>query len=139
MEKLTLERSAPVQGEPVLVYFHGSRGQCGKVTLTYGEWLHFNKLLREGAESLKRKNETRIEILIKGSPAGEVGLVTQVLKHTGPTRKVSDAEVQAILGAATSVQLELEEEDKVGVEKAEKDQKLVRSLIVEGEEDESNK
>jgi len=127
MEKLTIERTNPVQGEPVNVYFHGSRGHCGQVILTYEEWIHFNKLIREGMDSLKRKNETRIEIMIKGSEGQRPK--TNIEVTSGKKRelkKVSDEEVAAILNPIVDIDVDLEE-----IEKAEKAQSLVRSLIVE--------
>ena|SRR3990167_5996792 len=128
MEKLVLERTNPIQGEPVNVYFTGKRGHCGQVVLTYEEWIHLNKLIKEGQENLKRKNETRIEIEIKGivdKKSSNFGMPRELLERKRPEiRQVSDAEVEEILA-----EVELDKEDEVEIIKAEKEQKLVRSLI----------
>ena len=128
MEKLILERTTPIQGEPVNVYFTGKRGHCGQVVLTYEEWIHLNKLIREGQENLKRKNETRIEIEIKGivdKKSSNFGMPRELLERKRPEiRQVSDAEVEEILA-----EVELDKEDEVEIIKAEKEQSLVRSLI----------
>ena len=130
MEKLVLERTSPIQGEPVNVYFHSSSGHCGQVVLTYEEWLHFNKLIKEGQESLKKKHEQKIEIEIKGigEVKGKAGLVPQVRRLPKVKKEISDMEVDAILGGISSP-LELDQEDEKEIEKSEKEQGLVRSLI----------
>ena len=128
MEKLILERTTPVQGEPVNIYFTGKRGQCGQVVLTYEEWIHLNKLIKEGQENLKRKNETRIEIVVEGiveKKSRNFGIPREILeKKRTVIREVSDTEVKEILA-----EVELDKEDEVEIVKAEKEQSLVRSLI----------
>ena len=66
LEKLVLERSTPEQGKPVMVHVSGSRGHCGKLLLSFAEWLHFSKLIKEGLEQQKVKGTQMIEIEIKG-------------------------------------------------------------------------
>src|SRR3990167_6663976 len=128
MEKLVLERTNPIQGEPVNVYFTGKRGHCGQVVLTYEEWIHLNKLIKEGQENLKRKNETRIEIVVEGiveKKSRNFGIPREILeKKRTVIREVSDTEVKEILA-----EVELDKEDEVEIVKAEKEQSLVRSLI----------
>src|SRR3990167_3935075 len=128
MEKLILERTTPIQGEPVNIYFTGKRGHCGQVVLTYEEWIHLNKLIREGQENLKRKNETRIEIVVEGiteKKSRNFGMSKELLEKKRPEiRQVSDAEVEEILA-----EVELDKEDEVEIIKAEKEQSLIRSLI----------
>ena len=135
MEKLVIERTRLVQGEPVGVSFYGSCGYVGKIVLTFEEWLHFSKLIKEGQDSQKKKNEQRIEITIRGTTA-EVKVKSESRKGGKVVRKISEAEVDAILGDI-STPLELEQEDEAGVIKAEKEQGLVRSLI--GGNDETDK
>lgn len=135
MEKLTIERTLPIQGEPVNIYFHGSRGKSGQIILTYEEWLHFNKLIREGMDSLKRKNETRIEIVIKGVDDGKKVVVPQVKSVIKAiSKEVLDKQVEAILQPV----IEFDKEDQEAITKEEKAQGLVRSLLPEGEKNEAN-
>ena len=138
MEKLTFERTPPIQGEPVNVYVSGSRGKSGQIILTYEEWLHFNKLLKEGQDSLKKKNETRIVIEIKGIEGKEVKpLIKPEFKKL--SNEQIDAAVDALVEdmrlkkSRTPSMIELDEDDAKAVELEEGKQKLVRSLIGEGE------
>ena len=149
MEKLVIERTSPIQGEPVGVSFHGSKGYAGKIVITFEEWLHFSKLIKEGQDSLKKKNEQRIEILIKGV-GGKVETVKKVEISVRKIRTdVTEEEVKAILGERNAGQiieggetnnplLGLEQEDEKAIVKAEKEQKLVRSLIEDRGKNESN-
>jgi len=99
VEKLILERTSPVQGEPVKVNVSGSRGHCGEFIVTFEEWIHFNKLIKEGQDSLKRKKEQRIEVEIRGRGNGsKVERKVEKEKAKGVRKEVSDEEVMEVLG-----------------------------------------
>ena len=130
MEKLILERSSPVEGESVNVHVFGSNGHCGQVVLTYAEWLHFNKLIKEGQSSLKRKNEQRIEIEIKGlnsdnPPKNLVPITTRAT--TLPKRGVAP-QGDLTKMANEILQEALDQEDEREIAKAEHKAKLVEML-----------
>lgn len=129
MEKLIIERTTPIQGEPVNIYFTGSRGKSGQLILSYEEWLHFNKLLKEGMDSLKRKNETRIELVIKGIHSEPVK--EKKASFTPIPKALLDEAVKDIL----KPEIDLDKEDEKAIVKAENEQKLVRSLLPEVESD----
>lgn len=136
MEKLILERSQAVQGEPVKVYVSGSRGHCGEFIVTFEEWIHFSKLIKEGTENLKRKNEQRIEVLIKGLGDKEPKKKEDVVITSIPviSSKKLDAEVDELMAGMVKP----EEGTKQIVNNfTEVTNGLVRSLIREGDKNES--
>lgn len=118
----------------------GSRGHCGEFIVTFEEWIHLRKLIAEGVEIQKRKNEQRIEVVIKGvgdkEPKKKEGLIITSIPVPVISSKKLDAEVDEIMAGMTKPLVT--DTGKIVIAESEVNEGLVRSLIREGDKNESD-
>lgn len=81
-DRITLERSQVRQGQQVMVDVYGGEEErkAGTLLLTYGEWIHFSKLLKEAVDHAKRRGEMMVEVVIRGRPVDESTLKQEKVK-----------------------------------------------------------
>ncbi len=160
---LQLERSQPVQGQPVTVLFKTEGQFCGSLKLPFAIWIRFNKLLQKGLEKQQLEGpeaeSNGLRVTVKGFvPAAEETEQGLDLQHpltkadmqrefspdAQPTELIRVTPAGQVIdyrGGVSNLAMEEEEldpADKAAVEAAERQavtlEKLGRTLAGEGEE-----
>ena len=67
MDKLVLERTQPVQGQPVDVFVRWNDYNVGTLSFDFKAWLKFKKLLEKGLEMDAREDHAlQLKLTVKG-------------------------------------------------------------------------
>ncbi len=161
---LQLERSQPIQGQPVTVLFKAEGQFCGSLKLPFAIWIRFNKLLQKGLEKQQLEGpeaeSNGLRVTVKGfvpdvaniepeieveekTPVAVKKPIVELPKDAHETReREEDKEFKTVYhGGVSNLAMEEEEldpADKAAVEAAERQavtlEKLGRTLAG-GEDD----
>lgn len=123
MDKITIERSQPVQGRPVHTRWKHGQEVLGEMTLPFHLWIKLNKLIQKGNEKIQ----------LEGPEAAEASVKVQVVGYQlleAPASAAPPPQVAGSFGGISNLARDEDEDDPDirAAEAAAKQEKQISSL-----------